>query len=155
MLKYCDMTDEAGIADPQKIFIATQRQGKHVSAAKNNHATTELINLECELVPVGPRRIVAAGRFLPAGVWARNRDSSVGAKTVYGLDGSGLIPGSARFLSSPQRLGPTQSPIQWVTEALSPGLKRQWRETDHSPPSSAEIKNGGSIPPHISSWHSA
>jgi hypothetical protein len=38
-------------------------------------------------------------------------------------------------------LGPTQPPIQWVPEALSLGVKRLGREADHSPPSSAEVKN--------------
>jgi hypothetical protein len=38
-------------------------------------------------------------------------------------------------------LGPTQSPIQWLMGALSLGIKRLGREVDHSPPSSAEIKN--------------
>jgi hypothetical protein len=37
-------------------------------------------------------------------------------------------------------LGPTQPPIQWVPVALSLGIKRQEREADHSPPSSAEVK---------------
>jgi hypothetical protein len=37
-------------------------------------------------------------------------------------------------------LGPTQSAIQWVPGALSLGVKRQRREADHSPPSSAEVK---------------
>jgi hypothetical protein len=37
-------------------------------------------------------------------------------------------------------LGPTQSPIQWVTGTLSLGVKRPGREDDHSPPSSAEVK---------------
>jgi hypothetical protein len=41
-------------------------------------------------------------------------------------------------------LGPTQPPVQWVTGALSLGIKRQDREADHSPPSSAEVKNGWS-----------
>jgi hypothetical protein len=36
--------------------------------------------------------------------------------------------------------GPTQPPIQWVPGALSPGAKRQGREADHSPPTSAEVK---------------
>jgi hypothetical protein len=36
-------------------------------------------------------------------------------------------------------LGPTQ-PIQWVPGTLSLGLKRPGREADHSPPSSAEVK---------------
>jgi hypothetical protein len=33
------------------------------------------------------------------------------------------------------------------TEAVPPGVKRQGREADHSPPSSAQVKNGGAIPP--------
>jgi hypothetical protein len=41
----------------------------------------------------------------------------------------------------------TQPPIQMVLRALSPGVKRQGREADHSPPSRADIKNGGTIPP--------
>jgi hypothetical protein len=40
-----------------------------------------------------------------------------------------------------QALGPTQLPIQWVPAALSPEVKRPGREADHSPPSSAEVKN--------------
>jgi hypothetical protein len=54
-------------------------------------------------------------------------------------------------------LGPTQPPIQWVPGALSPGVKRQGREADHSPPSSAKTKNGGDIPPLLqaSSWRGA
>jgi hypothetical protein len=38
-------------------------------------------------------------------------------------------------------LGPTQPPIEWVLGAVSLGVKRQGREADHSPPSSAEVKN--------------
>jgi hypothetical protein len=41
-------------------------------------------------------------------------------------------------------LGPTQPPIQWVPGALSLGIKRPGREADHSPPSSAEVKNAWS-----------
>jgi hypothetical protein len=33
-----------------------------------------------------------------------------------------------------------QPPIQWVPEALSLGVKRPGREDDHSPPSTAEVK---------------
>jgi hypothetical protein len=53
------------------------------------------------------------------------------------------------FLSTASRpaLGVTQPPIQWVPGALPPGVKRQRREADQSPPSSAEVKNGGAIPP--------
>jgi hypothetical protein len=75
----------------------------------------------------------------------RNRDSSVGIATKYGLDGPGSIPGSA-FRPS---LWPTQPPIQYA-----PGVERQGCGADHSPPSSAEVRNGGTIPslPHMSSW---
>jgi hypothetical protein len=49
------------------------------------------------------------------------RDSSVGIAMAYGLDGRGSIPSRARFFSAPQRLGPTQAPIQWVPGALPRG----------------------------------
>jgi hypothetical protein len=38
-------------------------------------------------------------------------------------------------------LGPTQPPIQWVPDTLSPRVKRPGRNYRHSPPSSAEFKN--------------
>jgi hypothetical protein len=38
-------------------------------------------------------------------------------------------------------LGPAQPPIQWISGVLSLGAKRPRREADHSPPSSAEVKN--------------
>jgi hypothetical protein len=41
-------------------------------------------------------------------------------------------------------LGPTQLPIQWVPGALPLGIKLLGRQTDHSPPSSAEVKNSWS-----------
>jgi hypothetical protein len=41
-------------------------------------------------------------------------------------------------------LGLTQPLIQWVPGALSLGVKRPGCETDHSPPSSAEVKNAWS-----------
>jgi hypothetical protein len=37
-------------------------------------------------------------------------------------------------------LGPTQPPIQWVPGTLSVRVKRLGREADHSPPTSAEVK---------------
>jgi hypothetical protein len=43
-------------------------------------------------------------------------------------------------ISSTPALGSTQLPIQWVLGALSPGVKWQAREADHSPPISAEVK---------------
>jgi hypothetical protein len=78
-------------------------------------------------------------------------------RRITGLDDTGLIPVSARFLSSQQRparfWGPLIPPIQWVSGPLSLGVKRQGCESDHSPPYSAKVKNGGAIPPlsHTSS----
>jgi hypothetical protein len=46
------------------------------------------------------------------------------------------------FTASELVLGPIQPPIQWV-----PGAKRPERLADHIPPSSAQFKNGGAIPP--------
>jgi hypothetical protein len=55
-------------------------------------------------------------------------------------------------------LGPTQPPIQWVPGALSLGVKRPGREADHSPPSSAEVKEWVELYlhfPNMPSWHGA
>jgi len=38
-------------------------------------------------------------------------------------------------------MGPTQPRIQWAPKTLSLGVKRPGRESDHSTPSSAELKN--------------
>jgi hypothetical protein len=83
-------------------------------------------------------------------------NSQVSIAKYYGLDGRGSIPGRSKrlFFSTLQRLGPTQPFIQWVPGAFSREVKRPGREVDHSPPSSAEVKDGGTIPslPHTSSW---
>jgi hypothetical protein len=50
-------------------------------------------------------------------------------------------------MTSSQALGPIQRPMQWVLGALSPEVKRPGREANHSPPSSAEVKHGGPVPP--------
>jgi hypothetical protein len=83
---------------------------------------------------------------IPEGT-TRSRDSVVGRATGYGLDDRGVgVPSPGRVKNflfstwSKPALGPTQPPIQWVPGALSPGVKRQGREADHSPPASAEVK---------------
>jgi hypothetical protein len=72
--------------------------------------------------------------------WRRN--SVVDIATGYGLDGQGVgvrVPEGSRIFSSPA-LRPTQPPIQWVPEALSPGVKRAGRGADNSPPTSTQVK---------------
>jgi hypothetical protein len=48
------------------------------------------------------------------------------------------------FTASIPDLNFTQPPIQWLTRALFPGLKRPMRGADHSPPSSADVKDAWS-----------
>jgi hypothetical protein len=67
----------------------------------------------------------------------------------YGLDDRGF--GSQKRLGiflvtteSRSDLGPTQPPIEWVPGVLSLWVKLPGREADHSPPSSAEVKNAWS-----------
>jgi hypothetical protein len=80
-------------------------------------------------------------------------------KPGYGLDDRGFESrqGLGIFLfttASGTALGPTQPPIQWVPGALSLKVKQLEREVDHSPPSSAEIKNAWSCTstPNTPSW---
>jgi hypothetical protein len=76
----------------------------------------------------------------------RRQNSIVGIATDYRLDDQGgrsSSPGRVKnfIFSTLSRLalGSIQ-PIQWVPAAVSPGVKRQGCEADHSPPASAEVK---------------
>jgi hypothetical protein len=61
----------------------------------------------------------------------------------YGLDGWGSIPDKGKclifFIASRTALEPTQPLIQWISAILSARVKRQVREADRSPPSSAKV----------------
>jgi len=46
--------------------------------------------------------------------------------------------------TSRQALGPTQHPIQEVPRTPIPGINHPRHEVDHSPPSSAKVKNAWS-----------
>jgi hypothetical protein len=77
----------------------------------------------------------------------KSRDSSVGIALGYGMDDRGSRYdyrwGLGIFLfttASRTALEPTQPPIRWMPGALSLGVKWPGREADHSPPSSAEVK---------------
>jgi hypothetical protein len=80
-------------------------------------------------------------------------DSSASIVTGYGTDTTRVrfLAGIRDFflysIASTLALEPIQPPIQWVPAALSLGLKWHGREADHSPPSRAEVNNGGAIPP--------
>jgi hypothetical protein len=71
----------------------------------------------------------------------RDNLGSMGAGRPSGRNSSpGRVKNFLFSKSSRLALGSTQPPIQWVPEALSPGVKRLGREADHSPPTSAEVK---------------
>jgi hypothetical protein len=53
---------------------------------------------------------------------------------------SGRVKNFLYSTSSREDLGPTQSLIKWVLGALSPEVKQPGCEADHSPQTSAEIK---------------
>jgi hypothetical protein len=65
------------------------------------------------------------------------------ADWMIGVLGFDFRRGLGIFLfttASRTALVPNQPPIQWVPGALCLGAERPGRETDHSPPSSAEVK---------------
>jgi hypothetical protein len=68
--------------------------------------------------------------------WATGRTTG-----VLGFDSRWRLGIFLFTTASRTDLGPTQPPIQWVPWALSLGVKRPKHEADHSPPSSAEVKN--------------
>jgi hypothetical protein len=50
-------------------------------------------------------------------------------------------------ISSRSALGPIQPPVQRVSGSIFQGIKRQERETHHSPRSDVDVKNVGAILP--------
>jgi hypothetical protein len=71
--------------------------------------------------------------------------------------GSRQGKGFFSFLPRPNRLRGHLASYPVGIGDFSPWVKRPEREADHSPPYSAEVKNGGAIPPrsHMSSWRGA
>jgi hypothetical protein len=88
----------------------------------------------------------------------RSRNSSVSVVTDYGLYGRGSISGRGKrfsLLHSAQTgSGAHLAPYTMRNVSFLRWVKRQGLESDHSPPFSAEVKNGGAIPPlpRTSSW---
>jgi hypothetical protein len=72
-------------------------------------------------------------------------DSELDIATCYELDDRGVVvrvPVWSRFFfstSSRPALGHIQPPIQWVPEAISPGILREGHEANHSPSTSVEV----------------
>jgi hypothetical protein len=76
-----------------------------------------------------------------------SRDSSVGI-AIPGRQG--FVSRQGQDFSTLQSIhtgSGVQLLVKWVPEAISQEVTRLGREAYHSPPSSAEVKNGGTIPP--------
>jgi hypothetical protein len=77
--------------------------------------------------------------FLISLHFIESRDSSVGIATGYGLDDRvGQEFSLLHVIQTYPGAQPSSYPIR--TEGSFPGVKRQGRETDHLPPTSAEVK---------------
>jgi hypothetical protein len=95
-----------------------------------------------------PQPYKTAGRIMVLYILTFEPGSSVGIvlTTDWTFGRSGFVPrqGQRIFpLTSVSRpaMEPTQLPVQWVPGVLSPGKARPGRDADHSPPSSAEVRN--------------
>jgi hypothetical protein len=73
--------------------------------------------------------------------FSAGRDSSVGTATRYGLEGPGIESLWGEIFSAPVQTGPGAHPTSNTMGSGSfPGVKRPGRGADHSPQSSAEVK---------------
>jgi hypothetical protein len=97
------------------------------------------------------------------GPYSRSLDSSVVQRwatdwMMGGFDSRQELGIPLFTTASRSALGPILPPIQWVPGALSLGVKRPRREADHSPPSSAEVKECVELflhSPNTPSWRDA
>jgi hypothetical protein len=82
----------------------------------------------------------------------RSQDSSLSIVMHYRLDGQDLIPGKGKICLFSTAIRPLLEahPASYPVSNGEISLEVKWpgHKADHSPPSSAEVKNGGAIPPH-------
>jgi hypothetical protein len=89
----------------------------------------------------------------------RSRDGSgiIALGLVPDVEGSIHSKGKffLNFTAPRPTLGPTQPPIEWVSEANYTERKLPGLEAEHSPPSRSEVTNGAALTPpaRLSSCH--
>jgi hypothetical protein len=83
---------------------------------------------------------VQLGITFQAGKFGRNLWTLGWTIAVLGFDSRWELGIFLFTTASRTALEPTQPPIQWVKGSLLLGVKRPGREIDHSPSSSAEVK---------------
>jgi hypothetical protein len=110
------------------------------------------MEVSCQLhtmatLPPGKKPLVPTGK---GARWA--------AEKVWRKIPSPCRDSKPRSSASRTALGPTQLPTQWVPRVLSLGAKRPGREADHSPPSSAKLREWVALyfhSPYTPSWRGA
>jgi hypothetical protein len=95
----------------------------------------KVLKMACDLEVVQPNKTLSTYGRWGSAVGITNRLRA-------GWSSRGFIPDKGRsFLYNIHTpLGPTQPPLQWVSGALFPRIKRQRRQDDCSPPFSAQVK---------------
>jgi hypothetical protein len=83
---------------------------------------------------------------------SRNSVGGMAARSQGGRNGVRIPAGPRHYFllhNIQPGSGPTEPPVKWVPGFFPSMLKRPGREVDHSPPSSAEVKNEWSYVSHI------
>jgi hypothetical protein len=99
--------------------------------------------------------VYCLGAVIAQSVWRWATGWTIGVLGFDSRRGLGIFFSTT---ASRTALGPTQSPIQWVRDALSLGVKRPGSEADHSPQPSGEFKECVKLYLHFPttpSWHGA
>jgi hypothetical protein len=131
---YCELTFKRSVSYFAQISYydcPRKRLSREWRKMHNGDLGTANLLLSITIVTKTRRQEAGIAQWYSAGLWAGR--SCFESQQVLGI-----------FLfttASRPALEPTQPPIQWVPGAFSLGLKRPGREDDHSPPSSAEVKN--------------
>jgi hypothetical protein len=113
-----------------------------------------LTNLRLPDLRLATEQQRSSGQNLPSYLyhtWGKDQSPTTVALGYYEMDrrGNTLFSTASRLA-----LGPTQPLIHWMPEDLSPKVRLLGHEAEHLSPSTAEAKNGGAVPPLMSSWHS-
>jgi len=153
-----------------RMFIARrstkQRTEMYVTVFHLVRQRRKTRHYNARLIPVALFRITV--QILPTDASDLRNACTPGAVIAqYSNQSTGLTSETSRFDSqqgqeiflfskeSRPSLRPTLPPAQRIPEVLSSKVKRPGREADHSPPSSAEVKNEWSCNPfpYTPSWH--
>jgi hypothetical protein len=99
--------------------------------------------------PRPPRAVRGTTLFFFTRKYSWSLDNALSVATGYWLDYCGSNPNKGKTFhfstSSRPAFGPNKPSIEWVMGDIFPMLRRPGGETDHSPPSTAEVKHNDAI----------